>query len=251
MTRRPSPEVVIVEKVPKPRPPVRPVPKVKCAICGKEMLRLTHTHLEKYHDGMLIDDYIKEYGIEAARPQIDGITHHWMTGGPKNTALNDENHALIMTLAEKGYPKTTIAKTVGISTATLQNWLTWGAPDSLDKNGNRIYADMYYKFHQDFYEAEARAETQAVDALVSAGRSDWRAAVEFLARRFPENWRPESKQTVSVEGTVEHIQVRDIAVDKLLEDPETAAMACELLERLSGGDREVIEGELDTNEPES
>jgi transposase-like protein len=225
------------------RPPLKPVPKVTCAECGKQMLRLTHTHLEKYHDGMLIDDYIKKHGMAAARPQIDGITYEWMTGGPKNTALNDETHLLIMTLAEKGYPKSTIAKTVGISIITLQNWLRWGAPDSVDKHGNRIHKDMYYKFYQDYQKAEALSEIQAVDALRDAGRSDWRAAVEFLARRFPENWRPESKHTVEIDGQVDIVHSRDLDIEKLLEDPETAELACTLLEKLSMGDRLLIEGE--------
>jgi len=225
------------------RPAVRPTPKVTCAECGKQMLRLTHTHLERRH-GMTIAEYVEKHGLDASRPQIEGITQRWMTGGPKNTALNDETHALIMELASKGYPKTTIAKTIGISPQTLGNWLTWGAPDSVDKHGNRIYKDMYYKFYQDYQFAEAQSEILAVDALRDAGRNDWRAAVEFLQRRFPENWRVESKQTIEVGGSVEHVHVRDMAVDKLLEDPELAGMACELLERLSGGDR-LIEGEVE------
>jgi len=197
---------------------------------------------------MTIEDYRNKYGFAASRPQLEGVTHEWMTGGPKNTALNDETYHLIMEMAEKGYPKTTIAKTVGISYGTLNNWLNWGAPDSVDKDGNRIYKDMYYKFHQDFYEHEAKAEILAVDALRDAGRQDWRAAVEFLARRFPENWKPEAKSHIQIDGTVEHLQVRDLEVDRLLEDPETAAMACELLERLSQPDRNVIEGEVEDGE---
>jgi len=85
-------------------------------------------------------------------------------------------------------------------------------------------------------------------AVRVVGRQDGRGAVECLGRRFPENWKPEAKSHIQIDGTVEHLQVRDLEVDRLLEDPETAAMACELLERLSQPDRNVIEGEVEDGE---
>lgn len=229
----------------------RVVPKVVCAECGKKMLRLTHTHLENIHNGMTIEEYIAKHGQDATKPQIKG--KDLVLGNVparKNGKLTEQTKAEILDLARKGYPRSTITSMVGLSYQTFNNWMKWGDPSNVDKHGNRLYPDAYYDFHRDFNRAEAMAEIAAVDILRDAGGVDWRAAVEYLQRRFPENWRLESKKIVDVEGEVTHRHVSDIDVDKLLEDPEVAEMACSLLERLSEGDREVIDVDAIEVEPE-
>jgi len=216
------------------------IPKVVCQECGKEMLRITQNHLTRSHDGMLYDDYLKKYGPKSTTLEVYSNAR----GGTTARALvNDpEMCREIYDLAQKGYHHKTIAATVGISPSTIEQWLTKGKPENVNpQTGERLAADVYYEFVEEYRKSEAMAETQAVDSLVKASAGDWKAAVAYLERRFPEHWRLDSKRTVEIEGNVEHRHVRDIDINELLEDPETAQMACTLLERLSGNDREPPE----------
>ena len=212
----------------------RVVPKIKCQECGKEMLRITQNHLTRSHDGMLYEEYLAKYGPNSTTLQV-----YDDRGGTTARALvnNPDLRQEIYDLAAKGYHHKTIAATVGCSPSTIEQWLTKGKPDNVDKNGKRLYPDIYYEFVEDYRKHEALAETQAVDSLIRASTGDWKAALAFLERRFPAHWRPTNTSTVSVEGQVEHVHVRDLEVQALLEDPETAEMACRLLERLSASDR--------------
>ena len=212
------------------------IPKVTCQECGKEMLRITQNHLTRSHDGMLYEEYLKKYG-----PQSTTVQVYSSRGGTTARALvNDpEVCTKIYDLAQKGYHHKTIAATIGISPSTLEQWLTKGKPDNLTPEGERLAADVYYEFTEQYRKHEALAETQAVDSLVQASMGDWKAAVAYLERRFPEHWRltNSSTSTIQVDGNIEHVHVRDISIEELLADPETAQMACTLLEKLSGGDR--------------
>jgi hypothetical protein len=192
-------------------------------------------------------EYIEKWGLLAAKPQLDGQAILHFAGGPGNHGLTMDRYHEIMDLTRKGYPRSTVAAMTGISYVTLNNWLKWGAPDEVDKNGTRLNKDVYYAFHEDYLKAEAVSETEAIDLLREAGRGDWRAALEFLSRRFPDNWRPESKKIVEVGGEVEHT-VRDINVERMLEDPEVAALACTLLEKLSVEDRDIIDVEVEDDD---
>jgi len=224
----------------------RIVPKIACQLCGREMLRITQKHLNTVHDGMLYDDYLKEFGPESTALEV-----YAYRGGTVARAMVNDPHLRqeIYDLAQKGYHIRTIAATVGIGNSTIDLWLDKGKPDNINaKTGERLYADIYYEFYKEFRRHEALAETKAVDALVKATTGDWKAAMAFLERRFPRHWHQTSTSTVSVEGQVEHVHVRDLEVQALLEDPETAEMACKLLELLSTSDRSpdtIIDAELE------
>ena len=214
----------------------RVIPKIKCQECGKEMLRITQNHLTRSHDGMLYEDYLKKYGPNSTTLQV----YNEDRGGSTARALvsNPDIRNEIYHLAEKGYHHKTIAATIGCSPSTMEQWLTKGKPDNVNpKTGKRLAPDIYYEFVEEYRKHEALAETSAVDSLVHASTGDWRAALAFLERRFPEHWRPTATSTIQIDGQVEHVHVRDLEVQALLEDPETAEMACRLLERLSSADR--------------
>jgi hypothetical protein len=227
----------------------RTIPKIKCQECGKEMLRITQNHLTRSHDGMLYDDYLKKWGPNSTSLEV----YNKDRGGTTARALvsNPDIRNEIYSLAMKGYHHKTIAATIGISPSTLELWLTKGKPDNVTPEGQRLEPDVYYEFVEEYRKHEALAETEAVDSLIRASKGDWKAALAFLERRFPDHWRSESKRIVDIEGSVEHVMVRDLEVQALLEDPDTAAMACELLERLSQGDRAApIEAEAEVEEAE-
>lgn len=230
------------------------IPKITCQECGKQMLRITQNHLTRSHDGMLYEDYLKKYG-----PHSTTVAeyNHARGGTTARALVNDPEMCLaIYDLAQKGYHHKTIAATVGISPSTIEQWLTKGKPDNVDlQTGERLAPDVYYEFVEQYRKHEALAETQAVDSLVRASTGDWKAAVAYLERRFPEHWRlaTSSSSTVKVEGQVDHVHVRDVDIEELLKDPETAQMACTLLERLSGGDRQPNEpnGEMEVIDAEA
>lgn len=72
------------------------------------------------------------------------------------------------------------AEAAGISEATFYRWLS-------DEG------DQFREFQESVARASAEAEVAAVEVLQAAFQDDWRAALEFLKRRFPERWQDRSR----------------------------------------------------------
>ncbi|MBI5504536.1 MAG: hypothetical protein HY899_07020 [Deltaproteobacteria bacterium] len=112
--------------------------------------------------------------------------------------------AAILRVARSGMPRKVIAAYAGISPRTLHRFLRL-AEESREKRdrGRRLTEaeKELCQFCLDFHKAEADLETTAVRAITSAAwAGDWRAALAFLERRFPERWaRRRIRQTVPAE----------------------------------------------------
>jgi hypothetical protein len=55
---------------------------------------------------------------------------------------------------------------------------------------------------RDVLTAEAKIENDIVGAWYEAAQTDWRAAAEFLARRFPRRWAAVSRTKLDINGVV-------------------------------------------------
>lgn len=109
----------------------------------------------------------------------------------------------ILDVVEKGGFPRAAARAEGIPFDVLDGWVAQGEAD-LESSGRR---SKLAKFVGELRRAEAKAEAEAVEAWQANMAKDWRAAKEFLARRFPSRWG--SKKGQASTGT--H---RDVVVDR-------------------------------------
>lgn len=115
---------------------------------------------------------------------------------------------MVVDLVRAGNYIRPIATYVGVSHSTLYDWMKRGqaaidAADEADalewEEGTKgedvlVYDGIpelerpYAKFFIEVTKASQEAEVRSVTAWSVATRTDWRAAKEFLARRFPDRW---------------------------------------------------------------
>jgi hypothetical protein len=112
--------------------------------------------------------------------------------GGRPRACNRRVQAMILRVARSGIPHPAIAAYVGISPRTLHRFLQL-AGNALEKRdlGCRLSKaeKELCEFCLDFHEIEANVEIAALGVVMSAIRGgDWRAALTFLERRYPERW---------------------------------------------------------------
>lgn len=85
----------------------------------------------------------------------------------------------------------------GISVSTFYAWLDKGKKQ---KNGEFV----------EFLEAVTRAEAEAELRMIAQWQAqiprDWRAARDFLARRFPKRWGPKARVEVDHHGELNQLQ---------------------------------------------
>lgn len=83
----------------------------------------------------------------------------------------------------------------GIGETTFYNWLERGA------KGEEPYAE----FVASVKEAEHLAEVRAVALVQKAMVDDWKAAMTWLERKFPDRWSRGERRELSHSGGVQHI----------------------------------------------
>lgn len=93
------------------------------------------------------------------------------------------------------------AASAGITYDSFRNWM---------KRGQKAKSGIFFDFFHAVKEAEAKAETSIVASWKSKIPKDYKAARDFLARRFPQRWA--GKNTVEhtgkggkpIQGNVKH-----------------------------------------------
>lgn len=111
----------------------------------------------------------------------------------KNTTkFTPEVVEILLTAIRAGNYFTTACQYAGIHVGTLYRWLEWGEEDG---------REGYKEFAEELRQAEAEAEVDLVHMVSVHAKTDWRAGMELLSRRFPERWS--SKQEVSGQSKVE------------------------------------------------
>lgn len=118
---------------------------------------------------------------------------------------------LLERLREGNYYVTACAS-VGLNYATFRSWIM---------AGEAATSGIYYDFVVDVRRAEAEAEAAIVSKLRLAGERDWRANLEFIARRWPNRWGSTNsirvEQAGEVKVTHEHFLTTVVAIPEIAE----------------------------------
>lgn len=91
----------------------------------------------------------------------------------------------------QGHYFTVACRMAGIAPSTGCHWL---------ERGRTARSGRFFEFLNAVESAQAKAEDRALRRWLEFMDKDWRAAAEFLARRFPERWRPRQVTEVTGEG---------------------------------------------------
>ena len=125
------------------------------------------------------------------------------------TKLTPEIQARIVTAIRAGNYAGPAARSAGISEPTYYRWLERGANEE---------QGIYREFHDAVRRAEADAEVHAIVVIRKGMERDWRAALAYVERRYPERWR---RRGANEEGPREESGLGRDAIDpKELTDAE-------------------------------
>jgi len=99
----------------------------------------------------------------------------------RRSKLTDDVRRRITDAVLIGASRACAAGAAGIGESTFYRWLERGEASS---------KGPFREFWEAVSEAECQAELAAVRCWQAAMANDWRAAMHFLERRFPERWGP-------------------------------------------------------------
>ena len=88
----------------------------------------------------------------------------------------------------------TACRLVNLDYSTFRKWLLKGEKQS---------TGQFREFYEAVRFAESGLEVKLIAQWQQATVEDWRAAAEFLSRRFPDRWSPSTRVRVEVERQVE------------------------------------------------
>ena len=114
----------------------------------------------------------------------------------RNTKLTEEVQGEFTRLIAQGMFVRQACGFIGVSEQTIYNWMARGSAEVLRlENNPRSKLLTKEKPFVDFFKAVKKAENTAEVRSVTQWQNairdgDWRAAKDFLARRFPDRWSP-------------------------------------------------------------
>ena len=111
-----------------------------------------------------------------------------MSGPSRPTKMTEDVRKRLVDAVKAGNHITRACEYAGISKMT---YYRWKAKASTARSGE------YFDLMQELEEAESQAQIRMVAQWQAQIPNDWRAAREFLARRFPDDWSPTEKQEIS------------------------------------------------------
>lgn len=94
----------------------------------------------------------------------------------------------IVAAIQAGHPIPSAAGMAGLAKATVYDWLN---------KGEKEPGGQYGAFAQAVAEAQSQAADFAIGSITRAMPDDWRAAMEFLSRRFPDEWAKRERHEVT------------------------------------------------------
>ena len=114
----------------------------------------------------------------------------------RNTKLTEEVQSEFTRLIAQGIFVRQACEFIGVSEQTIYNWMARGSAEVLRLENNPRSKPLakeapFVEFFRQVKKAENTAEVRSVTQWQNAIRDgDWRAAKDFLARRFPDRWSP-------------------------------------------------------------
>jgi transposase-like protein len=119
------------------------------------------------------------------------------------TKLTPQAKQRIVAAIRAGNYAETSARSAGISPATYYRWLKRGADEE---------AGIYRELLDEVRLAEADAEVHAVATIRKAMPKDWRAALAYIERRYPDRWRRRDADSASpgASGDAERLDLKQL-----------------------------------------
>jgi transposase len=126
----------------------------------------------------------------------------------RNSKLNEDVQGELTRLIGAGVFMNQACEYVGISVAAVYNWMARGSSEALRLEQNPkakpiAKEEPYLNFFREMKKAENFAEIRAVTNWQKAIPDDWRAAKDFLARRYPDRWSPRLELTGADGGAIQ------------------------------------------------
>lgn len=137
------------------------------------------------------------------------------------TKLTSELQTRIVQAIRAGNYADAAARSAGISPSTYYRWL---------ERGERAASGAHREFRDAVKRAEADAEVHAVAIVRKAMAEDWRAAMAYLERRYPERWR--RRETTELTGL--EVSRAPKEADPAIELSELSDEDLELLTQIQG-----------------
>jgi transposase len=161
-----------------------------------------------------------------------------------NTKLTEQVQKDLVKYISQGVYMRQACEYVGIAEQSVYNWMARGSNEILRLEANPRSKPLakeapYVEFYKKIKTAENASEVRAVILWQKAIDGDWRAAKDFLARRFPDRWSPRLEVT-GAEGAPVQVQMNVDVVT--LEQKVLAVLEMRNGNALSGSDT-VIESE--------
>lgn len=161
-----------------------------------------------------------------------------MAGG-RNSKLTEEVQTEFTRLIAQGIFVRQACEFIGISEQTIYNWMARGSSEILRLENNPRSKPIakeapYVEFFRQVKKAENTAEVRSVTQWQQAIKDgDWRAAKDFLARRYPDRWSPRIEIT-GAEGAPVQVNMNVDVVT--LEQKVLAVLEARNANAISGGD---------------
>jgi transposase len=164
--------------------------------------------------------------------------------GGRNTKLTEDVQNELARLIGAGVYMRQACEYVGLSEQTIYNWMARGSTEILRLEANPKSKPLakeapYVEFFKKIKKAENASEVRAVIHWQEEIKGDWRAAKDFLARRFPDRWSPRLEVTGADGAPVQVNMNVDVVT---LEQKVLAVLEMRNGNALSGSDT-VIESE--------
>ena len=133
------------------------------------------------------------------------------------TKLTPELQKKLIKYIQGGSYIVVACRAVGIAEKTFYEWI---------KKGEKGI-EPYSKLSKSVRKAQAKSEIRNVAIIEMAAKKDWRAALEMLARKYPQRWAKRDKLEVKTKKTVEskHFIEIDNKIKKLLPEQRKRLIA--------------------------
>lgn len=103
---------------------------------------------------------------------------------PPGPRLTPDLAARLLTGAKTGLFRGAVAESVGLNPDVLDTWLTMGLSSGA--------VEPFRSFALAYRAAEQQAQLPYIASIQAAATGDWKAAMAWLAARYPEQWGPKA-----------------------------------------------------------
>ena len=137
------------------------------------------------------------------------------SGRGRPTKLTPDTQKTIVSYLRKGNTVEAAATAAGVHRVTLHEWLARGRTE---------LSGPHVEFLAAVEQAQAMAHVNAVERLQKGAEKDWKAALAFLERRYPDEWGKRNFVQVELQNVKDALQKVRNRVDPATYDAFLAAL---------------------------